>query len=171
MALIKNRKPVVDCWRLLDFDADGGLPVIPRWGDVIVPAAAWRTASDELVGRDGRLGVWLTGEDEAADIAHDLDAFALIAIRFASFTDGSGYSLARLLRERYRWRGELRAIGDVQRGQLLYLYRCGFDAFDLREGEDIETALAAFDDFSEDYRASSVRPQTLFRRRAGRNAR
>jgi uncharacterized protein (DUF934 family) len=89
----------------------------------------------------------------------------LIAVNFPQFTDGRGYSIARLLRERYSWRGELRAIGDVLRDQLFYLARCGFDAFMLREGQDAQAALAAFNDFSEGYQASVERPQPLFRRR------
>ena len=86
-------------------------------------------------------------------------------MQFTSFTDGRGYSIGRLLRQRYGWRGELRAIGDVQRDQLFYLARCGFDAFALRDGEDVEVALAAFDDFSEAYQASVDQPLPLFRRR------
>jgi len=79
--------------------------------------------------------------------------------------DGRGYSIARLLRERYGWRGELRAIGDVLRDQLFYLTRCGFDAFELRAGQDAQAALTALADFSEAYQSSVERPQPLFRRR------
>jgi uncharacterized protein (DUF934 family) len=165
MALIKDRKRVLDTWQLLETGVDGAIPSMPATGDVIVPFPAWRALRDELVARNGRLGVWLAGDSEPADIAKDLDFFQLIAVRFASFTDGRGYSIARLLRERYGWRGELRAIGDVQRDQLHYLARCGFDAFDLREGEDIETALSAFSDFSDAYQTAVDRPEPLFRRR------
>jgi uncharacterized protein (DUF934 family) len=91
--------------------------------------------------------------------------FALVAVNFPQFTDGRGYSSARLLRERYGWRGELRAIGDVFRDQLFYLARCGFDAFALRQGEDAQAALAAFDDFSDAYQTAADRPLPLFRRR------
>jgi uncharacterized protein (DUF934 family) len=86
-------------------------------------------------------------------------------VRFASFTDGRGYSLARMLRERYGYRGELRAIGDVLRDQIYYLSRCGFDAFALRADQKPEQALAALDDFSEAYQTSVDRPHPLFRRR------
>jgi uncharacterized protein (DUF934 family) len=165
MALIKDRKLAADNWQLLEPGADGAAPSIPAAGDVIVPFAAWK-ASRELVGaREGRLGVWLTGDDEPADLADDLDRLDLIAVRFASFTDGRGYSIARLMRERYGWRGELRAIGDVQRDQIFYLARCGFDAFALREGEDVDIALKAFNDFSDAYQTAVDRPVPLFRRR------
>lgn len=73
----------------------------------------------------------------------------LISVLFLAFTDGRGYSTARLLRARYGYGGELRAIGDVLRDNIFYLSRVGFDAMALREGEDAQAALAAFSDFSE----------------------
>lgn len=165
MALIKDRKPARDPWKLLDLAAGGELPPVPADGDVIVPLAAWRAQRDALLAREGALGVWLDGGHDPADIAQDLVHIQLVAIRFASFTDGRGYSIGRLLRQRYGWQGELRAIGDVHRDQLYYLARCGFDAFDLRESEDVEGALAAFGDFSEAYQTSVDRPLPLYRRR------
>jgi uncharacterized protein (DUF934 family) len=165
MALIKDRKPALDNWHLLEIGAAGVSPPIPETGDIIVPLAVWRESREQLVARNGRLGVWLAGDDAPASIADDLPQFALIAVRFTSFTDGRGYSIGRLLRERYGWRGELRAIGDVQRDQLYYLLRCGFDAFALRDGEDMQTALTAFEDFSEAYQTSVDRAVPLFRRR------
>jgi uncharacterized protein (DUF934 family) len=160
MALIKDRKLADDNWQLLE-DSDP----IPATGKVIVSLATWQTLREQLLAREGGVGVWLSGEHEPGDIAADLHHFGVIAVRFASFTDGRGFSIARLLRERYSWSGELRAIGDVQRDQLFYLARCGFDAFDLPEGGDVEAALNAFEDFSEAYQASVDRPLPLFRRR------
>jgi uncharacterized protein (DUF934 family) len=165
MALIKDRKPVHDRWQLLEAGAAGALPQVPATGDVIVPLAAWQAQRAELLARSGGLGVWLSGEHDPAHVAHDLEHFQVIAVHFPSFTDGRGYSTGRLLRQRYGWTGELRAIGDVQRDQLFYLARCGFDAFQLREGIDLEVALQAFSDFSEAYQASVERPLPLFRRR------
>ena len=104
-------------------------------------------------------------EDPAA-LAGQLAGAARVEVNFPSFTDGRGYSIARLLRERLGYRGELRAVGDVQRDQVFYLSRCGFDAFLLRDGEDAEAALAALTDFSEAYQTSVERPQPLFRRRS-----
>lgn len=165
MALIKDRKRALDPWLLLKPGADGVAPPVPAAGDVIVPLVLWQEARASLLARPARLGVWLSGEEDPAAIAEDLGLFEVVAVDFPRFTNGRGYSIGRLLRERYGWRGELRAIGDIQRDQLLYLARCGFDAFDLRESEDIEVALAAFDDFTEAYQASVERPVPLFRRR------
>ena len=171
MALIRDRKLALDNWQRLEAPAAGAPHSIPQTGDVIVPLALWQGQREALLVREGRLGVWLGGEDDPDDIAGDLEHFELVAVHFQSFTDGRGYSIARLLRERYGWRGELRAIGDVQRDQLFYLARCGFDAFHLREGDNVEAALAAFNDFSEAYQGCVDQPLPLFRRRGLAGAR
>lgn len=165
MALIKDQKPALDSWRLLEVGADGVAPDIPASDDVIAPLVLWRTSREQLLKRSGRVGVWLEGSDDPADISDDLQHFGVIAVLFKSFTDGRGYSIGRLLRQRYGWAGELRAIGDIQRDQFFYLMRCGFDAFALREGQDAGVALGAFHDFAQPYQASVERPLPLFRRR------
>jgi uncharacterized protein (DUF934 family) len=154
--LIKHRRPAADSWQRLDRDIqrwlspgeDGFVPDFPRAADLLVPLALWRVRRDDLVHRTGRVGVWLDAGDDVAAIAPDLDRLDVVAVNFPRFSDGRGFSTARLLRERYGYRGELRAVGDVSRDQLLYLERCGFDAFALRDGEDAHRALAAFDEVS-----------------------
>jgi len=165
MALIKDRKVTPDGWQLLERGTDSVAPRISETGDVIVDLKLWRESRERLIARSGRAGVWLDGGADPAEIASDLQHLALVAVRFESFTDGRGYSIGRLLRERYGWRGEMRAIGDVQRDQLYYLARCGFDAFALREGADAEAALKGFSDFTEAYQAAADQPSPLFRRR------
>lgn len=160
--IIKHRTVIQDSWQLLK---QGAIAALPFSADVIVPLAMWTSERAALSFRLGRIGVWLETDADPAALAPDLPRFDLIAVRFASFADGRGYTLARLLRERYGYRGELRAIGDVLRDQLYYLSRCGFDAFALRADQDPEQALAAFDDFSEAYQTSVERPDPLFRRR------
>ena len=164
-SIIKQRRIVSDNWQLLERQADGGMLAVPDSGDIIVPLAMWLAQRDKLLARPGRLGVWLGGDDEPALIAEDLKNFGVVAVRFPQLADGRGYSLGRLLRERYGWRGELRAIGDVLRDQLFYLAGCGFDAFALREDQDLQAALSAFSDFSESYQAAGGHPLPLFRRR------
>jgi len=149
--IIRNRRIVDDDWRLLDADAllapgeDGFVPGIPS-GDVIAPLRLWRLRRDELTARAGRLGVLIAGDEEPEAIAPALAHLALVAVRFDRFSDGRGYSLARLLRERHGWRGELRATGDIRRDQLLFLSRCGYDAFELADEARLSAALAAFDE-------------------------
>ena len=106
--------------------------------------------------------------DDPARVADRLGAAARVEVNFPSFTDGRGYSIARLLRERHGYQGELRAIGVVARDHLHAMAQCGFDTFELREGEDAQAALAAFGDFSEAYQATAAQRVPLFRRRAGR---
>lgn len=113
---------------------------------------------------DGEV-VRLEPHDDPASVAGRLDRVARIEINFPKFGDGRGYSTARLLRERYGYKGELRAVGEVVRDHLYNMESVGFDAFLLRDGEDPVEALAGFDDFSEAYQASVKRPAPLFRRR------
>jgi uncharacterized protein (DUF934 family) len=163
--LIKHRQIVTDSWQQLKPEAGGSsFSVVPA-GDVIVPLAFWLERREALLFRAGRLGVWLDSHEEPAVIAGDLDLFALVAVNFPTFGDGRGYSTGRLLRERYGYTGELRAIGEVVRDHLFFMAGCGFDAFLLREDQDPEEALTAFDDFSDAYQTSAVRPLPLFRRR------
>ena len=89
--------------------------------------------------------------DDPASVADQLGRVARIEVNFPKFGDGRGYSIARLLRTRYGYKGELRAVGQITRDLLYYLERVGFDAFELREGEDAAEALASFRDFSVAY--------------------
>jgi uncharacterized protein (DUF934 family) len=110
----------------------------------------------------------LEPEDRLEGIEARLAGVGVVAVRFPKYGDGRGYSTGRLLRERCGYRGELRAVGEVARDHLQLLARCGFDAFELREGEDPREALAGLSAFSESYQASAAQPLPLFRRRAAR---
>ena len=112
--------------------------------------------------------VVLEPTDDPRAIADKLPGLKLVAVNFPKYADGRGYSIGRLLRERYGYKGELRAIGVVARDHLQLLAQCGFDSFQLREGEDAAEALAGLADFSESYQASAAQPVPLFRRRHGR---
>nr|WP_294979175.1 DUF934 domain-containing protein [uncultured Pseudomonas sp.] len=161
--IIKNREVVDDRWHLLPKDAT--LETVPNCDDVIIPLNLWLEHGPALRGRDGGLGVWLDSDEEPEAIAEDLDKFQVIAVNFPAFTDGRGFSTARLLRERFDYKGEVRAIGDVLRDQLFYMQSCGFDAYAIRADRDPHDALASLEDFSEVYQTSVTQPQPLFRRR------
>lgn len=158
--LILDRKVAVDTWTLVEEGA-----AMPATGDVIVPLATWQAESATLAARAGRTGVWLKSADDPAALANDLPRLGLVAVQFPAFTDGRGYSTARLLRTRLGYAGELRAIGDIQRDQLFYLSRVGFNAFALKDGQDAQAALAAFDDFTDAYQTSVAQPVPYYRRR------
>jgi uncharacterized protein (DUF934 family) len=143
MSLIKGGKVVADPF----VDASAAAE-IPAAGAVIVSLDQWRAQRDALLERGTPLGIRLHSDQSPEAIADDVQRFALIALEFPKFRDGRAYSYARLLRERYGFKGELRAVGDVLMEQLFFMVRTGFDAFDLQQSPDpvaaFQTALADF---------------------------
>ncbi len=160
--LIRNRSLVDDRFALLR-DARS-LDDVADSAAAIVPLSLWLERRAALIAR-GDVGVLLGPADDAAAIAPDVTHVALIAVDFPKFTDGRGLSTARLLRERYRYTGELRAVGDIQRDQLFALEQCGFDAFSLQDGRDANEALTGFADFDSIYAPTMREPRPWFRRR------
>ena len=160
---IKNNQVIDETWHLLPKETT--FDEISNCDDLIVPLAMWREHGHALKARDGGLGVWLDSDEEAEELGEDVANFQVIALNFPAFTDGRSYSNARLLRDRYGYKGELRAIGDVLRDQLFYLHRCGFDAFAIRPDKDPYEALQGLKDFSVTYQSSTDEPMPLFRRR------
>jgi uncharacterized protein (DUF934 family) len=168
--IIKNREVVEDDWTVVRAGEDGTLPTVDALpAKVIVPFTWWKEHKDALTSASAHtkelIGVWLAPDDEPAELVEDFDKIALIAVDFPKFSDGRGFSIGRLLRERYQWKGELRAIGDVLRDQLRFHARCGFDAFAVRADKDIHDALNAFDELSVPYQGAVDDPNPLFRRR------
>lgn len=166
--IIKDRAIVQDDWSVLRLN-EGETPetVSVPAGKVIVPLAVWQVQRPALLQRlqaSQEIAVWLAPDQPAELIADDAALFPLIAIDFPKFNDGRGYSAAYLLRSRYRYTGELRAIGDVLRDQLFYMQRVGFNAFATRADRNIQDALKGLTDFSEVYQASVDQPLPLFRR-------
>jgi len=160
--LIKNNAVIEDCWTLVKEAATAAeLPA----GKVIVPLALWQSSKTELLAR-GDVGVWLTGADSAPALLQELTPLPLIAVNFAAFTDGRGYSIARILNDHFKYQGEIRAIGDVLRDQLFYMKRSGFNAFSMRENDRSEEALQSLGDFTYSYQAGADDGRPLFNRRA-----
>jgi uncharacterized protein (DUF934 family) len=126
----------------------GDAHAMPVGSCVILPLTEFREFAGTWKNHAKALGVLLSPSDDPESITHDFDKLRLIAIDFPSFTDGRGYSKARLLRERFGWRGELRAVGDIQRDQIFLLSRAGFDTFALRDDQDASGSLGAFNDFT-----------------------
>lgn len=104
------------------------------------------------------LGVDLQPDEAIEDIAHWISRLELVRLNFAAFADGRAFSQARLLRERFGYRGNIRAHGEVLRDQLSFMQQCGIDQFSLADGEDPDLALAAFADISESYQPELSRP-------------
>ena len=116
-------------------------------------------------------GVCLSPTDDPAALSLHLDSVPLIAIEFPVFNDGRGYSTAAVLRSRYQYRGDLRAIGDVLIDQLFFLRRVGFTSFLLRADQDHVKALVKMRTFSDAYQGAVDNPLPAFRRHARPNAR
>lgn len=169
--LIKDGKLTSNDWQSLvltdDATPEGAVQLAIPAGRIIIPAPAWLAQRDALLARAdaGEIAVSLAPTFRVEDIAHDVRRFALIAVEFPKFADGRGYSTARLLRERYAYRGELRAVGNIGRDQLFYLRRVGFNAFLLPSAQNAEAALSSLTDFPEVYQGAVDQPLPLFRRR------
>ena len=162
MQVIKDQKIIEDNWkRLVEIAADANIPA----GDVIVPFAYWLEHKNELLNRDGMLGVCVNGDDDIEEIAKDIEHFNLIALNFPAFVDGRSYSHARLLHDRYNFKGELRAVGDVLRDQLFFMQRCGIDSFQLREDKDMQDALNAFSELSVKYQTAADGAEPIYKYR------
>jgi uncharacterized protein (DUF934 family) len=101
-----------------------------------VPANRFLAHADELIRRDGSLGVAWPNDRRIAELQPWLGHLALIALHFPKFRDGRAYSQARLLREHYGYGGTLRATGDVLRDQFSFLVRAGFDSFEVKKPAD-----------------------------------
>lgn len=162
--IIVNGSIVPDHWITVHPNEDGSIEV-PESGDILVSLETWQANKEALIQHAGRNGLLINGDAELDDIIDDLDQLDLIAINFPKFADGRGYSLARLIRERANYHGELRAVGDVLRDQLFYLHRCGFNAFVIREDRDVEDALNAFKDFTVTYQADVHEERPIYHRR------
>jgi len=164
--IIKNGQIVDNIWTILTLAADESaasvaLPATPT----LFPLSVWQARRDEILAQQQDVGIWLDAGEGPEAIASDLAHFAVIAVNFPKFADGRSYSSARLLRERYGYTGEIRAIGDVLHDQLFFMKRCGIDAYDLRADKDIEAALAGLHTFSDAYQAAVDQPRPLFLRR------
>ncbi|TDJ15600.1 MAG: DUF934 domain-containing protein [Gammaproteobacteria bacterium] len=145
--LIKHDKITQDDWELVEAQT----PV--NGARRIVPVDAWLPESGD--------GLLLPGDAEPD--ARFCEA-PLIAINFAVFSDGRGLSLAVLLRTRFDFTGELRAVGDVHPELLYYLNRCGFDSYLLPDGRSAQTALSTLAPYTDYYQASVLEPNPSHRR-------
>jgi uncharacterized protein (DUF934 family) len=111
---------------------------IPDGVPVLIPAARFLADADEIVRREAPTGILWPNNRRVAELAPHLDRLASVALAFPTFRDGRAYSQARLIREHYGFRGELRATGDILRDQFLFLLRAGFDAFEVKKEADAD---------------------------------
>jgi uncharacterized protein (DUF934 family) len=143
MALIKDGNLVTDTF----VDASG-MEALPPSGAVLVTYDQWQAQRAALLARGTPLGIRLHSDQPPELIAAELPHFALVALEFPKFRDGRAYSYARLLRERYGFTGELRAIGDVLLEQLFFMLRTGFNAFEIQDADPLGAYRTALGDLS-----------------------
>lgn len=129
--------------------------------DVVLALERLEAMAGQLAGRNGRIGVLLTAGEGIERLVPFLDQLELIAIDFPSFKDGRGFSSARLLRARFGYAGEIRAMGEVLADQLGFMLRCGFTAFALRHPDPEAAFAAATQRFSYHYQSASERRATI----------
>jgi uncharacterized protein (DUF934 family) len=166
--IIKNGALARDSW--IRFDAAAAEALAGGWhddgtlppGGLIVPLAVWLEHREALRFYP-RTGVLLASNDDPALLAADLPRLGLVAIDFPKPTDGRGFSTGRLLRERYGFTGELRAVGHILPDQLYFLGRVGFDAFEIADAR-VDDALAALQPFSVAYQGAVDQPPLFLRR-------
>jgi uncharacterized protein (DUF934 family) len=125
MPIVRDGRIVEDRWVTVADDQK-----LPDDAPAIVTLSRWQNERATLAHRSVPLGVRLKSSDSAAEIAADLVHFGIVVLEFPKFNDGRAFSSARLLRERYGFKGEVRAAGHIIRDQLLFLVRCGVDSLD-----------------------------------------
>ena len=142
---------------------------IPATGKVLVPFTVWRANQDALASRlsQGEVGLLIATHEAIEEViaeVKDINAFALIAVYVERFADGRIFSIGNLLRTRYGFKHDLRAVGDVLRDQLFFLKRSGFNSYLIRADRSAEEALASLKDFSEPYQGAVDNTQPAWRR-------
>ena len=132
---------------------------------VSVPLNLWLENKSAIKSRSGKVAVQVGADENPADLLDDLDQIDVIVLPFVNHVDGRGYTHAQLLRSRYGFKGEIRAIGDVKFDQLRFLTRVGCNAFELAEGENLKTALRAFTELQEVYQPATDGARLVYSRR------
>jgi uncharacterized protein (DUF934 family) len=155
--LLRDGQVVEDDWAYAAESPGAGAPAAgsPAAGSAIILAFdQWLAGKPAWLAHPGRLGVVLQPAHKVEQVAADLSRFDLIGAEFPGPAEGRGYTQARLLRERYGFKGEVRASGFVRRDQLFFLARCGFNSFELPPGE-LTGAAAALATFSAEYQPAN----------------
>jgi uncharacterized protein (DUF934 family) len=136
--LDKSGRRINDQWTLL-----GDEDAAPKGASIIVSVKRLQNEFEALLSR-GPVGVKILPSEAIEEIAAYIPQLSMIAVEFPVYRDGRGLSTARLARERYHFKGELRATGDVLQDLIFFMLRCGFDSFTLKSHHPEEAfALAA----------------------------
>ncbi|MEM8594515.1 MAG: DUF934 domain-containing protein [Pseudomonadota bacterium] len=160
--IIKDAAISEDNWNVLALN-DEALSASDVSANDVAPLTLWKDAKSNI--NSAELGVLLDSSDALDDLLDHLNQLPIIAINFPLFTDGRGYSLARRLRTRYHYTGDIRAVGDVLLDQLFYMRRCGFSSFSLRDEDQYSNALNYLSTINESYQASGDSRDSILEKR------
>jgi uncharacterized protein (DUF934 family) len=127
---------------------------LPADAPALISLVRLQRDADALAGRNAELGVQVGSATHPDDIAPFLDRVSLVAIEFPKFRDGRGFTIARTLRERYGYTGDIRAVGHVLPDQHLFLLRCGFSGVAVPDDADVAVWTAALGRFHVAYQAA-----------------
>jgi uncharacterized protein (DUF934 family) len=145
--ILRRHEIVPDDWRHLGEDASDVDALIIPFSELRAGASSWRDWR-------GRLGVRIAPAEAVEEIVGELPRLSLVAVEFPNVGDGRGFTHGRLLRQRYQFKGELRAVGGgVKQDRIFLLARCGFDSFELPPGEKEEEALQALQRYNVAYQS------------------
>jgi len=156
--------PQNDRWQAA-VDEDGPTPTPESGIDRLLTLEQWHAVREQWP-QTMRAGVVVPNDVDIESLEADLPRLALIALQFPKWVDGRAYSQARLLRSRLRYRGEVRATGEVLVDMLPLLHRTGFDAVQLRSDQSLESSQRALRFFADHYQGDVHETQPLFARRA-----
>ncbi|WP_299587342.1 DUF934 domain-containing protein [uncultured Microbulbifer sp.] len=165
--LILNSEVCPNEWQLLPQQEEGEnieANALPS-GKIILPLRQWQAHREALAERSAEVGVWLDSDEGAELIGREAANLPLIAINFPAFADGRGFTAGRMLRERFGFKGELRAVGGFMRDQLTYLQRCGFNAYAFEGDQSLTSLKESLHDFGDSYQSGVDQPLPMFRRR------
>lgn len=163
--LIKDGQVAENDWALMAKDSELAAALSNTSAKILVPLSLWQAQKPALQASEKTVGVWLDSDDDIYELGAEATNLPIIALNFPVFMDGRSYSSAAILRERLGFEGELRAIGEILRDQLFYMKKCGINSFEISDSVKLEDALAAFNDFANNYQSTSEEPLPLFRRR------
>lgn len=159
MPLIKAGAEIENQWAFVaDHDS------VPAAGSITLSLKRFLSAAPDLFLRNEGVGVRLTPDDDPHELEPWLDRLQLIEVDFPKYTDGRGYSHAQLLRRRFGYVGELRAVGHVLRDQILYMNRSGFDAFETSRAR-LSEILEALEEYPAFYQPAADSHKSVLRRR------
>ncbi len=150
MKIIKDKQITDDNWtHIADNDEIST-------GNITVTFSRWKKEKEALSHHKGEIGIRFLPSDAIEEIANILKSISAVVLEFPAFTDGRSFSQARLLRDQYKFEGEIRAVGNFMPDQVFYLSRVGVNAFQLEKPEELNSALLLLNDFTVNYQKSSA---------------